>query len=285
MAEGKYFYIRSQMHHKVVDIKGAEIPEETEAGTRCIMWDQKDSSENSNQLFYECPLTGVIRPKIKPDFCLDVDEENDCNLCIMPYQPGDREQAWDLTDDMLVNRSTGKALDIAGADDSDGANCLAWDIHGEINQKWRFDYQPARYFYLVSELNGKVLDVEGADSSPGTKVIMWSRKEDAEDNQLWYEDKRGYVRSKINDFFLDVNDDGEMILNPGDGDDVSSSWQKWALNLEKDGGSQLICSVVNVDERGDVLDIFQKNDDDGATVGKWGFNGGSNQMWRIEYIN
>ena len=48
-----------------------------------------------------------------------------------------------------------------------------------------------------------VLDVRGADSKPGAKVILFADKGDLADNQLWYEDDRGVVRSKMNGFAID----------------------------------------------------------------------------------
>ena len=63
-----------------------------------------------------------------------------------------------------------------------------------------------RYFWIVSEMNGKVLDIMGADPSEGAEVKMYNRNEhDPQDNQLWYEDPSGNIRSKLNDFFLDAN--------------------------------------------------------------------------------
>ena len=48
-----------------------------------------------------------------------VPDDDDDKLCIMPIQYGDREQAWDVTDSMLVNRLTGKVsrelLEIMGS--------------------------------------------------------------------------------------------------------------------------------------------------------------------------
>ena len=52
-------------------------------------------------------------------------------------------------------------------------------------------------------MHGKVMDVAGAETSPGARVIMYQRKETPEDNQLWYEDKNGVIRSKLSDMILD----------------------------------------------------------------------------------
>lgn len=63
----------------------------------------------------------------------------------------------------------------------------------------------AVYCYIRSELNCKVMDVKGGDSCPDTKVIMYERKDGQEDNQLWWEDRYGVIRSKLTGFALDTS--------------------------------------------------------------------------------
>ena len=58
------------------------------------------------------------------------------------------------------------------------------------------------YFMIVTELNDKCLDVRGGNMEPGTNVIMWEKH--GGDNQLWYEDKYGVVRTKVGDLALDL---------------------------------------------------------------------------------
>ena len=48
-----------------------------------------------------------------------------------------------------------------------------------------------------------MIDVRDADSAPGAKTITWGRHDSEQDNQLWYEDKYGNIRSKMNDFVID----------------------------------------------------------------------------------
>ncbi len=63
----------------------------------------------------------------------------------------------------------------------------------------------SKNFRIKSELNGKVLDIEGANRSPGATVLMWGQKPGVEDNQLWYEDQYGIIKSKLNDFCIDAS--------------------------------------------------------------------------------
>jgi len=57
-----------------------------------------------------------------------------------------------------------------------------------------------------------VLDVRGADRRAGSKVILYADKGDLADNQLWYEDERGVLRSKMNGFAMDASGDLAEVL-------------------------------------------------------------------------
>ena len=62
------------------------------------------------------------------------------------------------------------------------------------------------YLYIQPQTDAKlVLDVRGADRKPGAKVILYADKGDLADNQLWYEDDRGVIRSKMNGFAIDAS--------------------------------------------------------------------------------
>ena len=68
--------------------------------------------------------------------------------------------------------------------------------------------RPAEYFQIISRLNGLSLDIYKADPTEGTKVITWTKFEPPEDWQTWYEDRYGYIRSKLNNMVLDAS--GEL---------------------------------------------------------------------------
>ena len=67
-----------------------------------------------------------------------------------------------------------------------------------------------RYFFIKSAMNGKVLDIEGSRKQKGAKVIMWPQKDKRDaDNQLWFEDRYGNIRSKLNDQLV-LDGSGEL---------------------------------------------------------------------------
>ena len=52
--------------------------------------------------------------------------------------------------------------------------------------------------------------MKGDSTKPGAKVIVYPDKGDLADKQLWYEDEKGVIRSKLSGFALDAS--GNFIL-------------------------------------------------------------------------
>ena len=59
----------------------------------------------------------------------------------------------------------------------------------------------------------KVLDVAREDTKAGATVIIYDLNLESKDNQLWYEDQTGAIRSKLNDFLLTASSK-RMQLQP-----------------------------------------------------------------------
>ena len=52
----------------------------------------------------------------------------------------------------------------------------------------------------MSQFNGKAVDIAGDSEEPGTEIITYDKKKKKKgsvDNQLWFEDRRGVIRSKL----------------------------------------------------------------------------------------
>ena len=63
-----------------------------------------------------------------------------------------------------------------------------------------------RFFVIRSRLCNKVLDIEAGNTNPGANVIIYDYN--GGQNQLFYEDRSGVIRAKINNFAID--DSGEV---------------------------------------------------------------------------
>jgi alpha-L-fucosidase 2 len=83
----------------------------------------------------------------------------------------------------LVNRRSGKVMDVSGASTSDGGPVIQYTWSGSANQQWKLlpDYDGS---YRLSNVNsGKVLDVPGSSTSSGTALDQWS---DANSTNQWW---------------------------------------------------------------------------------------------------
>ncbi|MEO6088772.1 MAG: family 43 glycosylhydrolase [Umezawaea sp.] len=84
------------------------------------------------------------------------------------------ETAATPTSFQLVNRNSGKCLDLDGGSTADGANVRQWTCTGAANQKWRIEDQADDTSRLVNVASGKVLDVADCASADGADLRQWS---------------------------------------------------------------------------------------------------------------
>ncbi|MEH1125459.1 family 43 glycosylhydrolase [Micromonospora sp. CPCC 206061] len=74
----------------------------------------------------------------------------------------------------LVNRNSGKCLDLASSSTADGANVQQWTCSGGANQRWRIEDQGDDTNRLVNVASGKVLDVANCSTADGADIRQWS---------------------------------------------------------------------------------------------------------------
>lgn len=125
------FYIVSEMHCKVLDVKGADPV----SGVDAIMWPKK-SGYHPNQLWY-FDSEGVIRSALN-DMALD-SGVGGRNIQMMPYR-GDARQQWRLVGNRILNNAH-ECLDISGESRKDGAAVISYKYKGSANQHWRIEYE------------------------------------------------------------------------------------------------------------------------------------------------
>ncbi|GIG38253.1 family 43 glycosylhydrolase [Cellulomonas phragmiteti] len=84
---------------------------------------------------------------------------------------------------VLVNRNSGKALDVYNFATSDGARLTQWTRGTAANQQWRFVDSGGGWYRVRSQHSGKVLDVHGWSTADAGRVVQWSDTNGA--NQQW----------------------------------------------------------------------------------------------------
>ncbi|MFD3655282.1 non-reducing end alpha-L-arabinofuranosidase family hydrolase [Streptomyces sp. NPDC058620] len=74
----------------------------------------------------------------------------------------------------LVNRGSGKALDVSGADTGNGAAVQQWTRTDSANQRFQFVDSGGGYYRLKAQHSGKVLDAYNYSTADGADIVQWS---------------------------------------------------------------------------------------------------------------
>ncbi|MHA4813036.1 RICIN domain-containing protein [Streptomyces aculeolatus] len=83
----------------------------------------------------------------------------------------------------VVNRASGKVLDVANASGSDGAPVIQWPWSGGANQQWRLVPGYDGSFRLSNAGSGKLLDNPGSSTAHGEALVQWADGDSP--NQWW----------------------------------------------------------------------------------------------------
>ncbi|MGW6271153.1 non-reducing end alpha-L-arabinofuranosidase family hydrolase [Streptomyces sp. NPDC055060] len=95
---------------------------------------------------------------------------------------------------VLVNRNSGKALDLYNMATNDGARITQWPRNDQSQQQWQFVDSGDGYYRVKSRLSGKVLDVHNWSTANGGSIVQWTDLNAA--NQQWRlaDSSDGHVR-------------------------------------------------------------------------------------------
>ncbi|WP_273652247.1 endo-1,4-beta-xylanase [Cellulomonas fimi] len=84
---------------------------------------------------------------------------------------------------VLVNRNSGKALDVYNLATNDGARITQWTRNNGNQQQWQFQLNSDGYYEVKSRLSGKNLDVYAKSTADGGAIVQWADNNGA--NQQW----------------------------------------------------------------------------------------------------
>ncbi|MFG1694239.1 RICIN domain-containing protein [Nonomuraea sp. NPDC049309] len=137
---------------------------------------------------------------------------------------------------VLINRNSGKALDVYNLATNDGARITQWTRNDQNQQQWQFVDSGDGYYRIKSRHSGKVLDVSDYSTANGAPVVQWSDHNGT--NQQWRlaDSSDGYVRliNRNSDKALEVQnastDDGANIVQYDDWGGANQQWQLVPVN-------------------------------------------------------
>ncbi|OEJ43033.1 alpha-L-arabinofuranosidase [Streptomyces agglomeratus] len=145
----------------------------------------------------------------------------------------------------LVNRNSGKALDVYNLATGDGARVTQWTRNDQNQQLWQFVDAGGGYYRIKSRHSGKVLDVQNGSTNNGGPIVQWTDLNAT--NQQWRlaDSAGGYVRliARHSNKALEVQggstaDNANIVQY----DDWGGSNQQWQL-VQVDVGNPGTCSL------------------------------------------
>lgn len=83
----------------------------------------------------------------------------------------------------VLNKNSGKAIDVSGGSTSAGANIIQWNDTGSQNQHWRWAAVGDGSYEIVNQNSGQLLDVANASTADNATVVQWTDDNGA--NQHW----------------------------------------------------------------------------------------------------
>jgi len=156
-------------------------------------------------------------------------------LALVAVVPGQAAPAAAATVDtsawyVLVNRNSGKALDVYNLATNDGARIAQWSRNDGNQQQWQFVDSGSGYYRLKSRLSGKVLDVSNRSTADGAAIIQWSDA-NSTNQQFSMQDIDGYVQliSRNSGKAVEVQGastaDGANVVQYSDWNGSNQQWQ------------------------------------------------------------
>ncbi|MGW5744180.1 non-reducing end alpha-L-arabinofuranosidase family hydrolase [Amycolatopsis sp. NPDC003861] len=132
---------------------------------------------------------------------------------------------------VLVNRNSGKVLDVPGASTADGAAIHQWSRHDGANQQWQFVDSGNGFYRLKSKNSGKVLDIGNRSTADGAKVQQWTDLNGTNQQFSLADSDGGYLRllNRNSGKAVEVTGastaDGAAVVQYGDWKGANQQWQ------------------------------------------------------------
>ncbi|MEV0531445.1 RICIN domain-containing protein [Kitasatospora sp. NPDC050463] len=132
---------------------------------------------------------------------------------------------------VLVNRGSGKALDVSGASTADGAALVQWARHDGANQRFQFVDSGDGYYRLKAQHSGKVLDVYGFSTVDRADIVQWSDAGSVNQQFRLADSPDGYVRliNRNSGKAVEVDNgstsDGAKVVQSADRGGADQQWQ------------------------------------------------------------
>ncbi|MEV4620673.1 family 43 glycosylhydrolase [Asanoa sp. NPDC049573] len=163
---------------------------------------------------------------------------------------------------VLVNRNSGKALDVYNLATNDGARITQWARNDGAQQQWQFVDSGDGYYRLRSRLSGKVLDVYNRSTADGGAIVQWADNNGTNQQFRLADSAGGFVRlvnrnsGKVVEVQGAATTDGANIVQYTDWGGNNQQWQLVPVGSTGGGGGTYGNPVVWQDfADGDIIRV------------------------------
>ncbi len=132
----------------------------------------------------------------------------------------------------IVNRNSGKALNVTGGSWDDGALIEQYTYDSWTSQKWTLKDAGNGYYYIVSSLSGKYLDVTGSSTANSATIMQQTASNATSQQWQFTANSSGYyaITNRASGKVLDMNskstaDGGSLIQYTSNG----GNNQQWSV--------------------------------------------------------
>lgn len=144
----------------------------------------------------------------------------------------------------LVNRNSGKVMDVSGVSTADGALIHQWTRTNANNQHFQFVDAGGGYYKLKARHSGKVIDVSGWSTADGAAIHQWTDTGGANQQFRLADSDNGYVRlinrnsNKAVEVQNAATNDGGRVVQFSDWGGTNQQWQ-----LVRVAGGSAACTL------------------------------------------
>lgn len=122
----------------------------------------------------------------------------------------------------ILNKNSGKALDVTGQSTANGGGIQQWTlVTGQANQQWTLASAGTGLYYIVNKNSGKVLDDTGWSTSTGTAMQQWTEVS-GQANQEW-----SLVSAGSGYYYIQNNYSGDVLDVTGQSTADGAVVQQW----------------------------------------------------------
>lgn len=169
----------------------------------------------------------------------------------------------------IVNRNSGRVLDVQNASGQDGATVHQWTWNQSGAQRWRLESKVAGTYLIVNVASGKCLDVEGASTSSGARITQYRCT--GGENQLFRFGRAG-AQASGSGFSGGVMRPGAAIAPPA---------ASVATVGTRPTGRTLYTGMIHSRATDKCVDVERSSTEDGANIHQWSCNASAAQIWDV----